>query len=222
MLASILAVGAVLVATAATAAQPTLVAGAGAPVSVRTRVYGSEVVSAADGDEALRAATVALSAAGIDISWVRCQPSPRPGDACSVPLAPGELAVHLLGAAPPSSGNPNRRSLGHALVTAEPGTSQMATVYVDRVVWLADRARASRATLLGRAVAHEVGHLLLGTNGHARAGLMRASWSDMEVRNDAPGDWQFDRAGVDAIQATLHLRQAGWQSVPGSVGCGTD
>lgn len=34
--------------------------------------------------------------------------------------------------------------------------------------------------VLGRAVAHEIGHYLLGTRGHSRAGLMRADFSARE------------------------------------------
>ena len=32
-------------------------------------------------------------------------------------------------------------------------------------------------TILGRVTAHEIGHLLIGTNSHAPSGLMRASWN---------------------------------------------
>jgi hypothetical protein len=43
--------------------------------------------------------------------------------------------------------------------------------------------------LLGRAIAHEIGHLLLGTASHACAGLMRARWLTGELQRDWPLDW---------------------------------
>jgi len=47
---------------------------------------------------------------------------------------------------------------------------------------LADRYAA---TLLGRAVAHEIGHYLLRSRAHARAGLMRPVFSAKDATNDA-------------------------------------
>ena len=39
---------------------------------------------------------------------------------------------------------------------------------------MAERSTSNVAVLLGRAVAHELGHLLLKTNDHSEGGLMRA------------------------------------------------
>ncbi len=36
------------------------------------------------------------------------------------------------------------------------------------------------AVVLGHVLAHEIGHVLLGHNGHAREGLMKATWSATE------------------------------------------
>lgn len=191
-------------------------------VPIRIRVYGGEALSADAHTAALATATAVLSSAGIDVTWTMCQPAPRPDEACGQPLIPGELAIRLLASAPGVPGHEARRSLGSALVTVEPGTSQMATVYIDRVAWLAGRARTSPAILLGRAVAHEVGHLLLETNAHATSGLMRASWSDVEVRNDEPGDWRFDAGALHDLRARLQQRRTGPSADLGYFGCGTD
>ena len=40
-------------------------------------------------------------------------------------------------------------------------------------------------------IAHEIGHLLLGTTRHARYGVMRALWLTTELRRDQPLDWMF-------------------------------
>ena len=53
---------------------------------------------------------------------------------------------------------------------------------------------ADVATLLGRAIAHELGHLLLGTPQHGRFGVMRAIWSSQMVRNSRPAEWRFSVA----------------------------
>src|SRR5438034_7361860 len=40
------------------------------------------------------------------------------------------------------------------------------------------------ATLLGHVAAHALGHLLLGTNSHAAAGIMQARWTADELRSE--------------------------------------
>ena len=57
---------------------------------------------------------------------------------------------------------------------AEPGTS-FATVLYDRVGKFASRYRLKREVLLGYAIAHEVGHLLLPPHSHSASGVMRAT-----------------------------------------------
>ena len=65
--------------------------------------------------------------------------------------------------------------LGDAMLDRHTGTGVLATIYVDRVEWLARQAGADSRALLGRAIAHELGHLLLATTSarpgrpHARA-----------------------------------------------------
>jgi hypothetical protein len=54
--------------------------------------------------------------------------------------------------------------------------------------------------LLGRAIAHEIGHLLLRAPGHAQSGLMRPLWTDEELSQNRPGDWTFSEAERDRVQ----------------------
>jgi len=66
---------------------------------------------------------------------------------------------------------------------------------------------ASRGTglgtreLLGRAVAHELGHLLLRAPGHGPSGLMRPLWTDQELMQNRPDDWTFSEADRRQVQA---------------------
>ncbi|MEO5822443.1 MAG: hypothetical protein ABIT71_18195 [Vicinamibacteraceae bacterium] len=54
------------------------------------------------------------------------------------------------------------------------------------------------ALILGRVTAHEIGHLLLGTNSHAPTGLMQATW-DLKRRH--PSDWQFTSANAAKMRS---------------------
>jgi len=183
---------------------------------VQVRVYDTAVMSAADQTVALRAATGVLAAAGIDITWLPCgraEASTNP-PACAAPMAHDELSVRLVRLA----GTPSARGelrLGYSLVDTTVAEGALATVYVDRVEWLVRQAGYDGATVrgcygamvLGYAIAHEVGHLLLGTNHHGSAGLMRAVWSRSDLQRNDPADWLFTAGESLAMSRALHQRQ---------------
>jgi hypothetical protein len=56
--------------------------------------------------------------------------------------------------------------------------------------------------VLGRAVAHEIGHYLLGSSAHARHGLMRASFQPREFADLRSGTFEVD----DASRRLVHER----------------
>jgi len=62
------------------------------------------------------------------------------------------------------------------------------------------------ATLLGRVTAHEIGHLLLGTNSHTLAGIMRAKWN---LKVPYPVEWQFTSADAAKIRRRMLAHSEG-------------
>ena len=90
--------------------------------------------------------------------------------------------------------------LGYSFVDVETQTGVLATILADRVNRKARRVRISFDVLLGRTVAHELGHLLLGTNDHTQAGLMRSMWSNEDLRG-GPAAMRFSTP--DAARMTL-------------------
>jgi hypothetical protein len=85
--------------------------------------------------------------------------------------------------------------------TADTGT--LATIYVNRVEDSARHAGADLGLLLGRVMAHEVGHLILHTNEHGAQGLMRAIWTEDEMSRNAHDDWIFASPERRQIRAAL-------------------
>ena len=81
-----------------------------------------------------------------------------------------------------------------------------ATVFRDRVLALAQSGRYPEAVLLGHAIAHELGHLLLNSSTHARYGLMAARWRDTELDRAAVGLLQFSQAEASCIRAEVLRR----------------
>ena len=50
---------------------------------------------------------------------------------------------------------------------------------------------ANLSRVLGHVMAHEIGHLLLGTNAHSTVGIMRPQWQGPELRSIGMGTFLF-------------------------------
>jgi hypothetical protein len=57
------------------------------------------------------------------------------------------------------------------------------------------------------AVAHEVGHLLMGTAAHSPRGLMRALWSEREIHRSVEADWEFSSHEALRMRERIAARQ---------------
>jgi len=143
---------------------------------------------------------------GIGVSWVECgsdESAADPPADCSRPLKDRELIVRIVAGETHSISDPS--ALGYSLVDLEVAQGSIATVYIDRVTALARRAQVETAGVLGRAIAHEMGHLLIGSNRHASQGLMRATWAPRELRRNAAIDWQFSESEGQTMRGRLRL-----------------
>ena len=69
-------------------------------------------------------------------------------------------------------------------------------------------ARVDETELLARAVAHEVGHLLIQSNRHASGGLMRATWTVEELQLNRPRDWSFSDAERQVMRKAVAVAAA--------------
>jgi hypothetical protein len=76
-----------------------------------------------------------------------------------------------------------------------------AHVYVGVIKMLARRSRSFEPHILGHVIAHEMGHLLLGTKAHSVGGLMRAHWRESEKDRAAQGGLQFLDAEAKRMRA---------------------
>lgn len=174
--------------------------------SVVIRTY-TQPASAGDMRTARQIASAILGRAGIQAFWLECA---LPGavtadDPCTQPLKRNELLVRIL-AAGSADRRPRADTLGFAFVDVDAGTGSLATVYADRVAMMAQEAGIASAELLGRTVAHEIGHLLLGTNQHAPHGLMRASWSGADLRRNRATQWLFGSQEAEVMRQGLANR----------------
>jgi hypothetical protein len=174
------------------------------PIVIRT--YDASGLPEADRTAAMVAATAILEDAGLTMRRLVCdQVASVDGHSCLTPLRAHELSLRLVRLPPPNRGG-DSVTLAYSLVDGPARFGSLATVYVDRVADLAAAARVDVPTLLGRAIAHEIGHLLLGTAAHANVGVMRASWSPDALRDTTAGDWRFTPADAEALRAAARRR----------------
>lgn len=175
---------------------------------VVVRVYDATGARARDRQPALEVAAAIVSATSIGLVWMMCEADAPPmtegpharGESCASPMRAGELAVRIVRA--PAGTRPDAMlPLGNALIDQQAGAGVLATVYADRVESMAAESGVDERVLLGRAIAHELGHLLLASRVHAREGLMRAIWSRVELRRSRTSDWAFRPEEIAAISA---------------------
>jgi len=175
--------------------------------SITIRVYDSTGVAPNDRTAALKTAGSILSRADLDAIWIVCTPArdgrQQPG--CDAAPASHELVVRLTYSSPTGEDG-NSRAFGNTLIDATTATGTLSTVFLDRVDWLTSTGKAKRTDVLGRAIAHEIGHQLLGSNDHTPRGLMRETWTAEELMRNRPDDWQFSTTQRTA----LHARWASW------------
>jgi hypothetical protein len=81
-------------------------------------------------------------------------------------------------------------------------------VFADRVQAMAALAGVDAGELLGRVMAHEIAHLLIGTHDHSPRGLMRGEWRASELARQRPADWVLSRADGMKIRQALWRRSA--------------
>lgn len=176
--------------------------------TVTVRIYRSSV-RPADLAIAQRLASAIYQAAGVNLSWVHCAQMlvTRPGGpaGCDRPLAPGEMILHIA-PAPASERTGASQALGFSLIDAAAGRATVATVYSDRVARLARDAGIPTPDLLARAMAHELGHLLLRTTSHPSSGLMRGFWSSAQLHLNVPQDWGFSASESRLLRRAVEER----------------
>jgi hypothetical protein len=172
-----------------------------AVVAVRTFNYAAvpfgQLAAAQSGTEQI------FRRAGISVDWIDCRvPGGVDGAICTEPLVAGrDLMLRLVDRTPVEG--ERIVALGESMLDLEQRGGLLMTIDMSPVRSVAGRAFTSISTLLGRAIAHEIGHLLLGSAEHPRLGLMRALWSHEELRGLKPAHWGFSAREAARMRQTL-------------------
>ena len=171
--------------------------------TLSVRVLNLVAVADEDISRAYAVARSVYAEAGIDLTWVRCS---APEKVCANALGTTDVWLRVApGFAQRRPGLPPR-ALGFATIDPTLKTGKIATVYVGQIARLARQAETPFDTLLGLVVAHELGHLLLGSLTHERTGLMRSEWSVADIRSEDFAPARFSDTEAAHLRAGLARR----------------
>jgi hypothetical protein len=165
-------------------------------VAVHVYTQGTDL-SAEDERLALNVARDVFATASVDVAWTMCEPG-----TC---LKPSAEALKLRIVLSPDHSQVNSGVLGHALIDSRVHSGVLATIFLDRTQRLANDLGIDHRVLLGRAIAHELAHLLLGTSTHG-VGLMREVWSHDELLGTRRDDWLLTPLDAAIIRERLVRR----------------
>lgn len=147
-----------------------------------------------------------LGQAGVRLDWVSCPISSeeiRASSLCQERMEVDEVALTILPQPEPGTSAQQDSYLGSAQIFTNGQVGHYAYIYYDRVVGTAHRMPASLPDVLACVAAHEIGHLLLRSAGHATHGLMSARWDSSDSQLVAMGRMLFTVQQVRRIQAEL-------------------
>jgi hypothetical protein len=133
-----------------------------------------------------------------------CQEKSEQPKQCEYEPEPSVLVLHVLPAGVTRRAAPSG-SLGFA-VPSKPGEfGGFAGVFYDPVKRLSSRG-FSEPVILGHAIAHELGHLLLGFEAHSNEGIMKAEWHGKELKRAENATLVFDPRQRSRIRQNLKTR----------------
>ncbi len=194
----------------AAAAAPALAAEPHELETITIRIYDYANVEDAVLAAAQREAGGILARAGLATRWERCDPERTAGrNDASCSRRAGEALIQLRIHSRRMTKKIARNGIefGYALASPE-GYGVIAGVYFDRTNDLARQLGESLPLMLGHTMAHEIGHLLLGSNSHAKTGIMRPTWGERELHLAHVGAFGFTPAQAKRMKRKASERIA--------------
>lgn len=146
---------------------------------------------------------------GIRTEWWDCPLSPRElltTPACAAASGPANLVVKIVPNEMAKQFYSSRHSLGFAVLSDRGRPTSDAWVFYDRVVEQARAGSAFVPSVLGYAMAHEIGHLLLGKGNHTSSGIMKGAWGLRELRMAETGELRFTKKQEKRVREQVRRR----------------
>jgi hypothetical protein len=155
---------------------------------------------------------------GVETRWTHAAPAPKINQENSTDQSSLDLTDIDLNIVPRVMAD--RLGLPNKVMGLAPGTEpdrQVVYVFYNRVEALAQsqvralfegsiHRPATTAQVLGHAIAHEIGHLLLNLESHSATGIMRGDWDLNDLQGVASGFLLFTAQQAEVIRAEVVRR----------------
>ena len=135
---------------------------------------------------------------GVEVVWDAAMDTAATGDATVCRLF---VIIVPPGMADGMAVNPT--AMGVA-ITSSKTRGRLAYIFYNRIENIASGANADVAQVLGHAMAHEIGHLLLPA-GHSATGLMRGDWNKDDLGEAVRGRLLFTAGQAMLIRTRLKI-----------------
>ena len=172
-----------------------------ADLKLSVRVYNYAEISAATLHFAESEANRIYREAGVHLEWHECAFSAQAKSAdstCAAPLTPSDLQLRIVRRSNVTPIHAFAENAGFTL-------GNLATVQLESLL---DRGRPTACLphlMLGRAIAHEIGHVLLGGE-HSSQGIMRVRWGPEELEQSAGNSMVFTLDQERALRLAVKAR----------------
>ena len=195
----LLGLGLFWVATRTCLGQQNVVATSPTP-KITIYIYNYSNMSAQKLAKAEKEASRIFGNAGLESDWVLMPLSLENPPEPAKTLGLTDIVLRLQ---PQKRGELGKRVMGEAL------SFQIVNVFMSRVMQESDSGGICAEQVLGHAMAHEIGHLLLGANSHSQSGIMVARWTKPDFSRMSKGDLLFRREEAEHMRAEVLRRNRG-------------
>jgi hypothetical protein len=176
-------------------------------VQITVVVNDNAAVSGAVLHQAETVASRIFGAAGIQVAWVNCSGGVAE-EACRVTAGSGQFVLHIV-----PTGKTSTDSVFGMAFLGQDGSGKYCDVFFDRIAEAHRSFGTDKSQLLGTVVAHEIGHLLLGSHAHSQIGIMAPVWAEENLRNISMGLLLFTREQSSLMKASLMKARTGRQDL---------
>jgi len=156
--------------------------------------------------------------AGVKTVWVSCSPKlekSEPAECLTVDAT--HLVLKVLSGKTTTHVRDRDDVLGNALL-ANNGVGYYAYAFLDHIETLEQHLGFP---VLGYVLAHEIGHLLFGSNSHSVNGIMSPHWNGSELRRISEGSLLFLPNESRVLRERLALRKVDMPAVGGATVTGS-
>jgi len=177
--------------------------------SIHVRIYNMAQIPKSKLTNARTVAENVLHRAGVQVFWQECTPKKEAEGLsldCDSIVQHTDIVVNLIFNLERLAPTLHRNALGCSIIPESGAPPTISYVDYSRVRRLAGSVSFDAQDLLGFAIVHEIGHLLLGNNSHSFSGIMRSPWRTRALQGRYWEEFFFTSEQVEQMRVAVLAR----------------